>query len=381
MNDTQMNDGIDRFLDNMQSRSQKCFQIASDATRILSDAGNSLNSILDVGSSFLGRIKDCLDSVKEIVGGGKVRRELQGTQEELAELKNFSVRMIEALNQRNLLTADAVITVKNNLNCIAKDQNDMKDAITSLAKKSAEKFRELEGRVSQVESSVNLSHWVANLEFDEEYKKLKNQNLNSVLFLKTSKGFYLNKQGNYTINEIKSFNRALNLVGLDPKKEMSLGEFFDGIIKDSQEIGEKEFNEIAKVELSDGKILSSDEIAKILSIPSFVAVCSLFDSKRQLELPIKGLQNKLNCSVTEALQDAIKEDIANKNGVDLNTKVSCFDLGIELISCYSAIPQLVKDGTKGVSNIKMNTSKFCGFCGKQIDGAAWCGFCGKKQIR
>lgn len=371
----EMKDDINSFIKKNESSSAKLLQIATDATRILSTVGNGLTEVKNSG--FFERISEGFNAI--FGNRPSLRNELANTQNQLDELKRFSLQTLEVLSERNLLTADALITVKNNLNSVVVEQNNIKDAIKELATRSAQRFAALENRIARVESSQNLETWVANLQFDKSYKNLDP----AIRFLKVTKGFYINKQGSYTMNEINSFNRALSFVDLSPEKTVTLEQFIDGLIVGSQKISEIEYDEITKVEIGDGKVLSAEEIADTLAVPSFVAVTTLSERKKTLEAPVKLLANQDSWSgtVENALQVVLKDDIKKKNNIELGTETTLFDLGIELISCYSALPELIKNGAKGTSNIQMNFSKFCGFCGKQIDGAAWCGFCGKKQVR
>ena len=371
----ELKDDINSFIKKNESSSAKLLQIATDATRILSTVGNGLTEVKNSG--FFERISEGFNAI--FGNRPSLRNELANTQNQLDELKRFSLQTLEVLSERNLLTADALITVKNNLNSVVVEQNNIKDAIKELATRSAQRFAALENRIARVESSQNLETWVANLQFDKSYKNLDP----AIRFLKVTKGFYINKQGSYTMNEINSFNRALSFVDLSPEKTVTLEQFIDGLIVGSQKISEIEYDEITKVEIGDGKVLSAEEIADTLAVPSFVAVTTLSERKKALEAPVKLLANQDSWtgSVENALQVVLKDDIKKKNNIELGTETTLFDLGIELISCYSALPELIKNGAKGSSNIKMNFSKFCGFCGKQIDGAAWCGFCGKKQVR
>ena len=370
-----MKNDINNFIDKNKNSAAKLMQFATDATRVLSTVGNGLTEVKNSG--FFERISEGFSAI--FGNRPSLRNDLANTQNQLAELKQFSLQALEILSERNLLTADALITVKNNLNSVVVEQNNIKDAIKELVTRSAQRFAALENRIARVESSQNLETWVSNLQFDKSFRDLDP----AIRFLKVTKGFYINKQGNYTMNEINSFKRALNFVDLSPEKSVTLEKFIDGLIVGSQKISEIEYDEITKVEVADGKVLTADEIAETLAVPSFVSVTTLSESKKRLENSVRLLenQNQLKDSAENALQIVIKDDIKNKNHIELGTETTLFDLGIELISCYSALPELIKNGAKGTSNIQMNFSKFCGFCGKQIDGAAWCGFCGKKQVR
>ena len=183
----ELKDDINSFIKKNESSSAKLLQIATDATRILSTVGNGLTEVKNSG--FFERISEGFNAI--FGNRPSLRNELANTQNQLDELKRFSLQTLEVLSERNLLTADALITVKNNLNSVVVEQNNIKDAIKELATRSAQRFAALENRIARVESSQNLETWVANLQFDKSYKNLDP----AIRFLKVTKGFYINKQG------------------------------------------------------------------------------------------------------------------------------------------------------------------------------------------
>ena len=233
------------------------------------------------------------------------------SKDDLETLRHYAWRAIESLNERNLLTADAVITVKNNLNSLAIDQQ--------------------------------------------------------------------NIQENYSIDVIKSLHRALKNAGLDPNKTITLGKLLDDLVAELQEFSQEEYIEITKVELDDGKVPSGTEVSRLLSVPSFVAICWLPFSKQDLESTIGIMQRLYKTPYLESLQTCVKHQIAERNGIDLDTKETLFDLGVELISCYSAIPELIKDPDAVIINVMTKHAMFCPECGAKLDSeSVFCPECGTK---
>lgn len=78
------------------------------------------------------------------------------------------------------------------------------------------------------------------------------------------------------------------------------------------------------------------------------------------------------------VQKAVKKRIGERNGIDLNTETTLFDLGVELISCYSAIPKILSDPEATIENVQSNSSTlFCTKCGAKLAAAAkFCTKCG-----
>lgn len=230
----EIDNSVNNAIDSADGNSAKYLQYATDATRLLSTNADTLTKVANSG--FFERIKEILPNKKDSA--------LQANVDELKEMQSVSWRMLDSLNQRNLLTADTLITVKNNLNSLAIDKEDMKKAVTTMAIKVNERFIKLENRVSTVEASQNLETWINNLKFDN-YDQLPE----AIRFLKVIKGFYLNKQDNYTSNELKSLKRALDNVGFDFKERISLSKLIDNIIEELQSFDESVYIDITKIEM------------------------------------------------------------------------------------------------------------------------------------
>lgn len=79
----------------------------------------------------------------------------------------------------------------------------------------------------------------------------------------------------------------------------------------------------------------------MLSVPSFVTICQLPETKILLQDSVNDLKDEMNIPYEKALEKVIKGRISRTNGIDLNVETSLFDLGVELISCYSALPKLI----------------------------------------
>ena len=93
--------------------------------------------------------------------------------------------------------------------------------------------------------------------------------------------------------------------------------------------------------------------------------------------------NGSTLSYVEALKLAVKNDIAERNNIDMEIKMSLSDLGIELISCYSALPNLVAEYKSASPKPLERTikSKYCMICGKPlIPGKKFCMECGTEIV-
>ena len=131
---------------------------------------------------------------------------------------------------------------------------------------------------------------------------------------------------------------------------------------------EGRYLEITKIQLRAKETIDNDKLSNLLAVPSFNALCQMPSSKNRLEDTVSLFVNEYKIPYAEALKKAVRNDIARRNGINMDVKISLSDLGIELISCYSAIPDLVED-------LK---PKVCKNCGKEIkfEELPGCPYCG-----
>ncbi len=367
---------IEETIDVNKKNPSRLMQIATDATRFLSVASNTIEQVKESG--FFQRLRDLLPSnrrTQQMNGLQESVNSLSVSQEEIKEMQKLSWRMIEQLNERNLLTADALITVKNNLNSLAVEQNEVKTAIIDMANKVADRFEKLETRVANVEENGRLRTWILGIEVNAYYESLPE----TIRFLKIVKDFYEHKKGNYSREELDLITVAMKKADLDFNKSVSLADITDSLIEELQNFDESEYLKITKIILPDNATITNTEIKNMLAVPSFVTICQLPESKRWLEKRLERLKNNLTCSKMEALKIVVKDDIEDENGIDMSVKMSLRDLGIELISCYSAIPNLVENYKKSEPEKLKKKVRFCSNCGAKLDdNSSFCAECGTK---
>lgn len=367
---------IDETVENAKGNPSRLMQIATDATRFLSVASNTVEQVKESG--FFQRLRDLLPTNKRTQQMNDLQNSVNSlsvSQEEIREMQKMSWRMIEQLNERNLLTADALITVKNNLNTLAVEQNEVKNAIISMANKVADRFEKLENRVADVEESQRLNTWISGIDVDDYYESLPK----TIRFLKIVKDYYERKKSNYSRDELKLLRKAIKYAGLDFKEPVSLGDITDSLIEELQTFDESEYLKITKIILPDNATITNEELSDILAVPSFVTICMLPESKKRLEPAVEALKDSLQCDESEALKKIVKNDIQKHNGIDMSVKMPLADLGIELISCYSAIPDLVEGYKKNEPEKLKKKVRLCPKCKTELSATAtFCPECGNR---
>ena len=245
-----------------------------------------------------------------------------------------------------------------------------------MAQRVSDRFEKLENRVSNVEESQRLDTWISGIEVDDRYGALPE----TIRFLKIVKDYYSRKPCNYSRDELLLLRKALRYAGLDFKKQVSLGEIMDSLILELQDFDEQRYLEITRLEIKDTSLLTGKKLSNILAVPSFVSIVELPESKKRLQPMVELLQEEgdLATDYATVLQKVVRKDVAKRNNIDMNIKMPLCDLGIELISCYSALPSLLEESGSGNSG-SAKTALFCPECGAKLDSdSAFCPECGTK---
>lgn len=357
---------VKESIDAIRDKPSKLMQLATDATRFLSATTETIDKIRETG--FFQRIHELLPSFKRA-------QQMNAIQNEIKQMQLMAKKALEQLNEQNLLTADALITVKNNLNTLAVEQGEIKTMVTQMALKVGERFKVLENRVTNLEDTLCLNTWIDGIEVNDDYEYLPK----AIRFLKIVKDFYERKKENYSRDELTLLRKALKNAGLDYKAEISLGDMTDELIDELQTFDESEYLKITKIILPDQAEITNEELKDMLAVPSFVTILQLPESKERLEPIVEEFVEELHLDKTKALQKAVRKDLKKNYSLDISVKMPLSDLGIELISCYSALPSLVEDYNSAKPKklkLKQNT---CPHCGKPLlPNSSFCNECGKK---
>src|SRR5208283_3005200 len=193
-------------------------QLALDSTRLLSCTESRLEDYKNKGF-----FKRCWYTLS-----GKHGEMMRANVNDLAEMQKYAWRYLNLLNERDLLLADSVITLKNNFYTLAVKQKDIKKEITHLAEKMADRFEDIEERLANVEAATNIHGWLLTLK-TKDYDSLYTPHLR---LLKVISDFYQLKPGDWAPSELRYLYQAVSDVGIHPKREISLENFVKELIEE-----------------------------------------------------------------------------------------------------------------------------------------------------
>lgn len=305
------------------SRQAHCEQMALDASRLLSCVEGRLQDY-----SGQGFFKRCWFSLSG--KNGSIER---ANHNDLLEMQKYAWRYINLLQEKNLLLAHSVITVKNNLLTLSIEQNDIKDEITRLANKIYDRFINLESRVGKIEAAQNIHGWLLTLDtydYDEKFSP-------NLRLLRVVSDFHAHKSSDWNITEIRYLQKALKEVGLNTKSSLTISDFIDGVI---DEIEESSFHNFSSMLTSDDDIILEDKfIIDAISAPSFSSLYHIKENYTTSSRVIKTIQKRMNISHSEAMKDTLHSFI-EEHGIDTKISVPLKDLAIEILGCISLAQKL-----------------------------------------
>ena len=312
---------LEPLLARASARAADTEQLAMDATRLLSVRPDQLAIV--VKQPFFKRLWGGLT--------GNTQAHTTAAQTQLFEMQRLSWRYLQLLNERELMLAHTMITVKNNLLTLAVKETETRDMLTMMAKRITDRFMALEQRVDTIEIQQNIHSWLLTLEthdYPDRYPaKLR--------MLRVIQDFFTLKAGNWSVTEIKYLQKALKDVELPWREEITLGDFIDGLIDEIDAQGFDAYDRLIEVNGAQGRI-EHQFILDNVSAPSHKALYKIADSYNHSSDVIDLLADQLSITRREALKRVLRGFI-EKEGIDTSVAVPLRDLAVELLGCRGLV--------------------------------------------
>lgn len=335
-----------------QDRQALCEQMALDASRLLSCVEDRLGDYS--GQGFFRRCWSGLSGKN-----GEVER---ANARDLIEMQKHAWRYINLLQERDLLMAHSVITVKNNLLTLAVQQDETRDEITRLAGRIYDRFVALESRVEHIQVASNIHSWLLTLEtrdYDEKYTP-------HLRLLRVVGDFHALKGESWNADELKYLQKALREVGLNPKQTLTIYDFVDALIDEIEEHGFNIFNSLTDIDRDHP--FDSGFIVDAISAPAFGALYQVKNNYAVSSRVIRPLQRRLNFSHADAMK-AIIQDFVTEHGIDTSSSIPLQHLAVELLGCLSLARRLMRAQETEIQSVE---DKILGASNEEIGGdIAW----------
>jgi len=252
----------------------------------------------------------------------------------LYEMQRIGWRYLQILNERDLMMAHAMITVKNNLLTLAVQETETRDMLTDMAHRIADRFERLEQTVGRLETQQNIHSWLLTLDtfdYPDEYpEKLR--------LLKIIQDFLQLKSSGWNIMEIKYLQKALKEVDLPWKQEISLADFIDDLIEEIDTHGFDTYQQVLMLNCEQTAIPHSFMLEHIAS-PSHKSLYKIVQHYDLSSDTLDILTEQLAISKKEAMKRVLRGFI-EKEGIDTRLTIPLRDLAVELLGCHGLAVQL-----------------------------------------
>ncbi len=291
---------IDKTLEPLLARAKdhaaQTEQLAMDATRLMSVREDQL--AISAKQPFFQRL------AQHFTG------QTAANVNTLFEMQRIGWRYIQILNERDLMMAHSMITVKNNLMTLAVKETETRQMLTLMANKIADRFESLEQRVGTIETQQNIHSWLLTLDtydYPDKYpEKLR--------LLRIVKDFFQLKQSAWNFTEIKYLQKALKEAELPWRKEITLADFIDDLIDEIEDKGFNVYDQLITLNNASGRI-EHKFILENISAPSHKSLYKIADNYDASSDMIDLLADQLSISKKEAMKKVLRGFI-EKEGID-----------------------------------------------------------------
>ncbi len=263
----------------------------------------------------------------------------------LYEMQRIGWRYIQILNERDLMMAHSMITVKNNLMTLAVKETETRQMLTLMANKIADRFEKLEESVGRIEAQQNIHSWLLTLD-TYDYPDKYPEKLRLLLIVKE---FFKLKQSNWNFTEIKYLQKALKEAELPWREEITLADFIDDLIDEIEAKGFHVYDQLIALNGANGRI-EQKFILENISAPSHKSLYKIADNYDASSEMIDLLADQLSISKKDAMKKVLRGFI-EKEGIDTTIKIPMRDLAVELLGCHGLVLGLVSKESEKTDSI------------------------------
>ena len=303
-------------------------QLALDATRLLSCTEDRLEEYKDKGF-----FKRCWSKLS-----GKTGSMVRANQNDLIGMQKVSWRYLTVLQERDLMLAHSIIAVKNNLLTLAVKEEETRRSIIELADRISLRFTALEDRVDRLEVATGLHGWLLTLsayDYDERFPPY-------IRLLRVVRDFYRLKPSDWTLQEIKYLQKAVDEVGLDGKSRITIGKFIDGIIDELDDVSIGIFRSLVCLPADDsGSLIPSKFVLEEIAVPFYASLARIEEDYENSMRTIRVLAKQLSLSPGEAHKQTLMAFV-EEDGIDITVAIPLRDLAVELLACMGMTEQLYR---------------------------------------
>ena len=290
-------------------------QLALDATRLLSCTESRLDRIQKQG--FFRRWWSTLT--------GETREANQANQRDLLKMQQAAWRYIDLLQERDLMMAQAIIAIRNNLLTLAVKEEESRNEVRRLAERVYERFGTLEARVKHLECATNIHGWLLTLEardYDDRFTP-------HLRLLRVLRDFHSLKPNNWTAPELRYLQQALKQVGLPLESSMSIAHFLEELMEEIEQAGFSAYERLITLQVDNDKV-PAEFVFENVSAPTFLVLYEVADKYTANATAIDVLQEELHIDRKTAVTKLLLRHVRDQ-GIDLDKEVQLRDMAVDLL--------------------------------------------------
>jgi len=312
-------------------------QLAMDATRLMSCTNERLEDYKDKGF-----FKRCASSFS-----GKTAKMQRDNQYDLVEMQKMGWRYLQMLNERDILMAHSLVTIKNNLETLAVKEDETREEIARFATKVKDRFNSHARRLDELEVAVDIQQWLTTIEvqdYDERYPK-------HMRLLCLVHDFRSKKADDWNMKNIQCLQQAIHNAKIDRKEKITLEQFVCNLIDEIDENSFEMFNEITTLNSYDTQKINTSFLVDEIASPAFNSLYQISDKYIHSDESVEALEDELNIGKKEAIKKIILRFI-KKSGVDITKKIQLQDIALEILSCSKLAQELFKKSSPNIREPK-----------------------------
>jgi hypothetical protein len=317
--DSQEQAAIDALLKMHRNNAALTQQLALDASRLVATSQERLTRQKEAG--FFKRLTNAIS--------GKTSENQLLNQQAMLQMQRFSWHYLQQLQQQNLLNAQSIAVIRNNLGTM----NDYIIETRGFLERAVDK---IDQRLRRVENSTDFSNWALNvLANKRRFKSIPK----GLLILRLTYDFMrLHKDIELTRRDVNHLITTLQSLDVDCDEHVRLLDFVSELIDQIELTGIEQYH--ATIELSfDGHTVDSNFIQKNISGVGFNALYFLAEHYERIAALIGD--DEL-CNNDEAREKLISKFFGNELP-GLSAKYSIRDLICEIIGGGQLCIDIYKD--------------------------------------
>ena len=290
---------INELVEKHRANSTVTQQLAVDASRLVTASQERLARQSEAG--FFKRLANAVS--------GKTRENQALNQSDMLQMQRFSWHYLQQLQQQNLISAQSISVIRNNLGTMNEVIIETRDFLEQAVDR-------IDQRLRNVENNTNFSNWALNIEANKRRFAPIPKNL---LVLQLAYDFLRQHSGvMLTDRDVNHLVATLENLGVNCDETVRLLDFVNDLIDQISMVGLDQYRAIIALS-TDEHDIDSDYIQKTISGVSFNALYFLADNYET----ITGLIGNPELCTSDAAREKI---IATLFGKELNGLAATYSI-------------------------------------------------------